>query len=248
MIVEPGPNREHQTSGGVSEEAQIQALKELQKQLEEDRARLKTDEAQQRDIANRERDAAARERDAAARERQAVASEAAQLKNERQRLAEEAAKQLQKEDIGEGEHETQQDPTASQLNARAKKELRAIVDRHRLKHQRGLRVWLTLSVLMLHLVSLLIGFAIFLWKSPTLHAASSSPFATYLNDIILGTIILAVIFLLFLLEYMRNRRKHKKMLTTLDKIVVDLTKPDSDLSTIRTNFNTALDKYDSSFL
>jgi hypothetical protein len=253
MIEEPGRDRKHQTSSGISQETQIQQLRDWEKQLDEERARVKADEAQQRDTANRERDAAARERDAAARERQAVASEAAQLENERQRLTEEAKsleeearKKLEDENDDEDEQDGPQEPTESQLKARAKKDLRAVVDTLRRKHQRGVRLWRALSVLLLHLISLLIGVAIFVWKSQVLH--SSPPSVTYRSDITFGAIILAVIFLLLLLEYMRNWRKHKKMLTKLEKIVVDLTQQAGDLSGIRTDLNKALGDYDSSFL
>ena len=254
MIEERDHDRKRQTSGGVSHEVQLQELKDLQKQLDEERAHLKADEAQERDTANRERDAAARERDAAARERHAVASEAARLENEKQRLAgeakslEEARKKLQDENDDEDEPETPPEPTATQLKARAKKDLLAVVDSQRRKHLRGVRVWRTLSVLLLHLVTLLIGFAVFVSKSQVLNSGSPPLTATYRSDIILGAIVLAVIFLLFLLGYMRNQRKHKQMLTKLDKIVVDLTHVDADLPEIRKTLNKALDDYDSLFL
>ena len=103
---------------------------------------------------------------------------------------------------------------------------------------------------MLHLVSLLIGVAIFVWKSKALHSASPPLAATYRSDIAFAAIVLVVIFLFLLLEYGRNRRKHKRMLTKLDKIVTDLTHTtgQAELAEIRANLKNALDNFDDSFL
>lgn len=253
------PDGKHKPS--VTKEVELHELKGLQDHLDAEKSRLKADEERlraaanlDRDAAARERDAAARERDAAARERSTLDSEAVRLENEKQELAAKA-KLLEKTETPVGDANGAQppekppEPTASELTAKAKKDLRVAVDMHRRRYERGRRIWRTLVVVSVHLISFLVASAIFVWKSNVVFQ-SASPASTelYRADIVFGAIMLAVILLILLLEYLRNWHNCKRTLTKLDKIAVDLTEPTADLSTIRTNLKTALDEHVNSFI
>jgi flagellar biosynthesis GTPase FlhF len=223
-------------------------------QVEEERQCLEAEEARQRDAAVRERDAAARERDAAARERTATASEAAQLERERQRLAEEAKvaeeteSKCQEAKAAEEQSAEAPELTSAQKNARAIKELKAAVDKHRRASKHGEYLWRTLSLLFLHLIILSIASAFFVSKSDVLQTSSPPLAPGYRTDIIRGLIIIAIVSLPLLLEYLRNWRKHKFSRSRLDKISVDMTNPNVDLSTIRIRLNKILDDRSQSFV
>ena len=213
---------------------------EAARQAEEARERLAA-AARQRDAAVREREAAAREREAAAREREvaarerkAAAAEAAQLKKERARLAEEA--EATEEQAGDA-----QVLAEAQKEARAIKELKAVIDKHRRALRRGKYLWHTLFLLFLHLIILSIAAAFFMWTSEVLHASPPPLAEEYRKDIIRVLIITAIISLPLLFEYWRNWQNYKYGLSRLDKISVDMTEPYVDLFNIRTRLNKILD-------
>jgi len=122
------------------------------------------------------------------------------------------------------------------------RELKALLEEHRRRYSRGKKIWRTLSLLLIHLLALATVGAIFVWKSETLKTANSPITKENGADLLFGLILVLIVSLPLLLEYMRNWRNHRVAVTKVDRLIVDLTNEEPNVTNTSTELKTIIEK------